>query len=71
MPTPQELVRSIEQRVLFKTNGRVHRLFVELRDQQVVLHGKSKTYYAKQLAQHAALEWLGDRELVNSIEVGR
>ena len=71
MPTPQELVRSIEQRVLFRTHGRVHRLIVELCDQLVVLHGNTKTYYAKQLAQHAALELLGNRALVNAIEVGR
>jgi hypothetical protein len=56
---------------LFKTHGRVHRLIVELCDQLVVLHGRTKTYYAKQLAQHAALELLGNRVLVNSIEVGR
>ena len=40
-------------------------------DQLVVLHGRTKTYYAKQLAQHAALELLGNHVLVNAIEVGR
>ena len=59
----------IEQRVQFKTYGRVRRLAIELGDRSVVLHGKTKTYYFKQLAQHAALEILGDRHLVNAIEV--
>ena len=71
MPTPQELSRSIEQRIQFRTHGRVHRLIVELCDQLVVLHGKTKTYYSKQLAQHAALELMGGRSLVNAIEVAQ
>ena len=70
MPTPHEVASQMEQRIQFKTHGRVRRVYVEIDDQAVVLHGKAATYYAKQLAQHAAFEMFPGRALVNAIEVG-
>jgi hypothetical protein len=69
MPTPSELAGYIEQRIQCRTHGRVRRVSVEFDDQRAVLRGDAVTYYAKQLAQHAASEMLEGRVLVNAIEV--
>ena len=66
-PMPDSLVRYIE-RCCF---GRVHRLEVERHDSRLVLYGRTSTYYAKQLVQHAALEVAAGFEVENQIEVVR
>ena len=67
---PQQLVRSIEQRIMTRTHGRIRGLEVEIADESVVLRGRTSTYYAKQLAQHGALEILADQPILNAIQVG-
>lgn len=52
-----------------KTRGQVRDLQVESRDRQIILRGRSRTYYIKQVAQQAALDGSGDLMLVNEIEV--
>jgi hypothetical protein len=47
----------------------VRHLRVELEDGGLVLHGCAATYYAKQLAQHAAAEVVGMPVHTNAIEV--
>jgi hypothetical protein len=47
----------------------VRHLRVELEDGGLVLHGWAATYYAKQLAQHAAAEVAGLPVHTNAIEV--
>jgi hypothetical protein len=47
----------------------VWNLHVEFNGQEVVLRGRTATYYTKQLAQHGALEILGGQPVVNDIEV--
>lgn len=42
---------------------------VEIHEQGLVLHGFAPTFYAKQLAQHAAMEVSGLPVLANEIEV--
>jgi hypothetical protein len=42
---------------------------VQLDGEQIILRGDATTYYAKQLALHAASEILTGRILINAIEV--
>jgi hypothetical protein len=52
-----------------RLGGRVSNLQVIFHDAGVVLRGRTSTYYAKQLAQHAAMELAGLNVLANDIEV--
>jgi hypothetical protein len=47
----------------------IRHLRVELEDGCLILHGWADTYYAKQLAQHAAAEVVGLPVHTNAIEV--
>jgi hypothetical protein len=67
--TPQVLVDVIEQYVQSRTRGMVRGLHVELVDGKVVMSGRASTYYAKQLATHAAMAAIEDVSLTNDIEV--
>jgi hypothetical protein len=64
-----DLASSIKHRVHSRTHGRVWNLDVELSDEQLVLRGRTSTYYTKQLAQHGALEVLAGVPILNAIEV--
>ena len=56
--------------ILLQRWGRyVHDFRVETLPGGLVLHGRAATYYAKQLAQHAAAEAAGLPVCVNAIEV--
>lgn len=50
-------------------DGRVSGFRLVIHEEGVVLQGQALTYYAKQLAQHAAMETLGLRVLANEIAV--
>jgi osmotically-inducible protein OsmY len=52
-----------------RLNGRIRDLHVVVREQDIILQGHTDTYYAKQLAQHAAAEVSGLPILANEIEV--
>ncbi len=65
----QDLASRIESRIHSRTHGRVRDLQVELAEQTVVLRGRAPTYYAKQLAQHGALEVSDGQPVVNAIDV--
>jgi hypothetical protein len=67
--TSSELVARIERIVRCRTGGRIRDFRVEMHGDQVVLSGVASTYYAKQLATHAALDELEGLRLNNSIEV--
>ena len=62
-----QLEALIQQHLLSRI--RVRRLRVVVREQGLVLQGCVPTYYAKQLAQHAAMEVSGLPILANEIEV--
>ena len=64
-PSVQSIVQFIERRCF----GRVHRLEIEQHDGRVVLYGRTSTYHAKQLVQHAAQEAITGVEVENRIEV--
>ena len=63
------LADRVERTVRCRTGGRIRDLRVELRGDDVVLCGTTSTYYAKQLATHAALEEIAGAGLTNAIEV--
>ena len=64
-------VRQIEQLVLRRLNGRVRSLKLTVRDNGLVLRGHARTYYAKQLAQHAVMELTQLPIRANEIEVSQ
>jgi hypothetical protein len=65
----EELAASIERAVQSETDRGIADLAVEVGSHGVLLKGRCDTYYAKQLAQHAAMRVSGDDRLVNCIEV--
>ena len=67
-PTPAEQLGAlVQQQVLERV--RVLRFRVLVQEQGLVLQGCAPTYYAKQIAQHAAMEVSGLPLLANEIEV--
>ena len=65
----QLLVQRVERTVREKTSGLIRDLRIECLTGEIVLTGRAATYYAKQLATHAALEACDDLTLTNDIEV--
>lgn len=63
--TALELAQVIHERV----GGRVRNLRVFRRDGQLVVEGSSHSFYAKQLATHAVLEFGPCEDLINEIVV--
>lgn len=61
----------LEHRILQRIAGRVRNLRVVRHDGRLVLEGSSASFYAKQLATHAALELAPADQLVNAITVER
>lgn len=53
---PSRLVDRIESHIESRLGGRILHLHVVCTGELVVLQGRSQTYYAKQLAQEAALD---------------
>ena len=70
IPVPvDELVARVERIVRCRTGGRIRDLRVDLVGTDVVISGMAPTYYAKQLATHAALDEIAGHTLTNAIEV--
>jgi hypothetical protein len=68
-PVPQQRGEELERHIQDRTGRRVHGLCVEVRDEQVVLRGRTSSYYLKQLAQHCVWDVLPDARLENDIVV--
>jgi hypothetical protein len=67
----RSLSERIESHIERRLCGRIFDLHVVCSGDRVVLQGRSRTYHAKQLAQHAALDLTGGApRLVNEIVVG-
>lgn len=62
-------IARLELRIRARLSGRVRNLHVLGRDNGLVLRGHSRTYYDKQLAQHAAMEMTALPIVANEIEV--
>lgn len=63
------LAARIKRVVRRRTSGTIHNLRVEVRRDGVFLDGQCASFYAKQLAQQAAMPLAHDRQLTNRIEV--
>lgn len=59
----------VEQLILARTGGRIRDLRVEVTDREIILLGRTSTYYNKQLATHAVLDSVEGVSLTNDIEV--
>ena len=62
-------VEQLEALVQRRLRGQVRDLRLLAGEQGLTLQGQTSTYYAKQLAQHAAMEITGLTILANEIEV--
>jgi hypothetical protein len=69
--TPIPELERLEAQVRIRLGGRVLNLRLVVRDKGVVLKGRVRTYYAKQLAQHAVMQIAEYRIHANEIEVVR
>ncbi|MFO0970194.1 MAG: hypothetical protein U0793_31975 [Gemmataceae bacterium] len=65
---PAEMER-LEAQVQTRLNGRIRRFALRLGACGLVLTGQARTYYDKQLAQHAVMEATALPILANEIEV--
>ena len=64
-----DLLARLERTILCRTGGRITDLRVEVTDDGIVISGNAPTYYAKQLASHAALAEMSNEPLTNAIDV--
>lgn len=67
--TPREIAETVERYVRLRTGGTIRSLHVEVHDGEVILTGRTSTYYNKQLATHAALDAADELSLTNDIQV--
>ena len=67
--SPHEIAETVERYVRLRTGGTIRGLHVEVDDGEVVLTGRTSTYYNKQLATHAALDAAEELSLTNDIKV--
>lgn len=67
--TRDTFARELEQLVRQRTSGLIRGLRVECHGDEIIVSGRTSTYYAKQLATHAALDACENFSLKNAIEV--
>lgn len=67
--SPEWLAELVEQNVRSRTSGQVRGLRVCVENGQVVITGRTSTYYNKQLATHAALDACEEWPVQNEVEV--
>jgi len=65
----ESLASTIKKAVCEETGHRVQNLAVVVNAQGVRLIGRCRSFYVKQMAQHAAMSVTGELEVINSIEV--
>ncbi len=63
-------IAALEAQLRSGLRGQVSDLSLQARDGGLVLRGRSRTYYAKQLAQHGVMRSSRLPVLANEIEVG-
>lgn len=59
----------LELQLQRRVGSRVRDLRIQVRPEGIVLQGRANTYHAKQLAQHAAMDLLGQPIAANDIDV--
>lgn len=68
-PANRALEERLEHFVQERTNGMVQHLSVRVHAGQVILSGTARTYYTKQLATHAVIDFVQGLCLTNNIRV--
>jgi hypothetical protein len=63
-------VTELEAHVQCRLGGQIREFRLVVADKGLLLRGHARTYYAKQLAQHAVMEATALPILANEIEVG-
>jgi hypothetical protein len=63
-------VTELEAHVQCRLGGQIREFRLVMADKGLILRGHARTYYVKQLAQHAVMEATGLPILANEIEVG-
>ena len=69
-PSTSDGAAKLEIHVQCRLSGSVHDFRVDVANNGLVLRGHARTYYAKQLAQHAVMEATPLPIVANEIEVG-
>ncbi len=69
LETRDRIEEIVEREVRLRTSGRIRELEVRVADGQLVIRGRTSTYYAKQLVTHAALENAEELSVMNEVEV--
>ena len=69
IPDSSFLRSELERLVQVRTGRRVRHLAIEVLPERVVLHGRTTSYYVKQLAQHGVRDLLPHVPLENVIAV--
>jgi hypothetical protein len=67
---PPALASTIAQAIRHETHNRVRNLGIEQDGPDVIVRGRAASYYIKQLAHRAALDFLEGGHLFNEIQVG-
>ena len=69
LPIADALAERVEYMIRVRSGGAISHLKVVTLPGEVVLAGVARTYYAKQLATHTALDACSGMQVVNEIEV--
>ena len=70
LPRTQNLALRIKRDILERAAGRIFRLWVDVTAHNtIVLSGTCRSYYSKQLAQHAAMQLAAGGQVENRIQV--
>lgn len=64
-----EVLREVERIIRLRTGGTIRELRVVLEEDEVVITGRTSTYYNRQLATHAMLAGFQDGKWRNEIDV--
>jgi len=66
---PSDVVAELEEHVRWRSQGRVRDLHLDWSQHGLVVRGRSRTYYVKQLAQEAVMKITDLPVVANEIEV--
>ncbi len=69
VPRPSDLEALVAQSITRRTEGQIGSLHVEATDERVVVHGRARSYYARQLALAAVTETLQATRSSHTLDV--
>jgi hypothetical protein len=69
LATADDLRAAVRRRICCRIGARIRDFEIDVTDSQVILRGRICSFYVKQLATHAVLNEIGDRDLINELDV--